>query len=130
MLDLVIRNEDRLPCRYLRWRGNSANLLLADKMATSIRDALEEAFDSAISRYRPKVIRALQKERRISCVSGETTLTRQVTIDPIITDFNVVAIDSVVPRRPPAGKRAHDQENYPKLVELLINSPEYASHLL
>ncbi|KVI06124.1 Actin-fragmin kinase, catalytic domain-containing protein [Cynara cardunculus var. scolymus] len=154
MLDLVIRNEDRLPCRHLRWRGNSANLLLADKMATANRDALEEAFDSAINRYRPRVIRALQKERRSTSVdsrlsaggpdlaskssdtvlgspmSGERTLTRQVTIDPIITDFDVVAIDSVVPRRPPAGKRAHDQENYPKLVELLINSPEYASHLL
>ncbi|KAI3785927.1 hypothetical protein L1987_45053 [Smallanthus sonchifolius] len=156
MLDLVIRNEDRLPCRYLRWRGNTANLLLADKMATANRDALEEAFDSAINRYRPRVIRALQKDRRstsvdsrmstddtnilskssnisdatFSPISGEKTLKRQVTIDPIITDFDIVAIDSGVPRRPPAGKRAHDQENYPKLVELLINSPEYAAHLL
>ncbi|KAI3521089.1 hypothetical protein L1887_10548 [Cichorium endivia] len=157
MLDLVIRNEDRLPCRYLRWRGNSANLLLADKMATANRDALEEAFDSAIKRYRPRVIRALQKERRStsvdsrmstdgceltsskssdfsesigSPVSSERTLKRQLTIDPILGDFDIVAIDSGVPRRPPAGKRAHDQENYPKLVELLINSPEYASHLL
>ncbi|KAM0004525.1 putative phosphoric monoester hydrolase [Helianthus debilis subsp. tardiflorus] len=151
MLDLVIRNEDRLPCRYLRWRGNSANLLLADKMATANRDALEEAFDSAINRYRPRVLRALQKERRstsvdsrmstddsnilsksasLSDISGEKPLKRQVTVDPIITDFDIVAIDSGVPRRPPAGKRTHDQENYPKLVELLINSPEYASNLL
>ncbi|KAJ0680013.1 putative phosphoric monoester hydrolase [Helianthus annuus] len=156
MLDLIIRNEDRLPCRYLRWRGNPANLLLADKMATANRDALEEAFDSAIDRYRPRVIRALQKERRstsVDCrmsaddsnlssksfhrsdntlcpIPNEKALKRQVTIDPIITDFDVVAIDSGVPRRPPAGKRSHDQENYPKLVELLINNPEYASHLL
>ncbi|KAI7736475.1 hypothetical protein M8C21_012080, partial [Ambrosia artemisiifolia] len=156
MLDLVIRNEDRLPCRHLRWRGNPANLLLADKMATANRDALEEAFDSAINRYRPRVLRALQKERRstsvdcrmstddsnlasksfhlsdttLSPISDEKTLKRQVTIDPIISDFDIVAIDSGVPRRPPAGKRVHDQENYPKLVELLINSPEYASHLL
>ncbi|KAF2311539.1 hypothetical protein GH714_024636 [Hevea brasiliensis] len=35
MLDLVIRNEDRLPCRELRWRGNTANLLLADKMISA-----------------------------------------------------------------------------------------------
>ncbi|GKC62252.1 dual specificity protein phosphatase PHS1 [Tanacetum coccineum] len=35
MLDLVIRNKDRLPCCYLQWRGNSTNLLLADKMATA-----------------------------------------------------------------------------------------------
>nr|XP_043617318.1 dual specificity protein phosphatase PHS1 [Erigeron canadensis] len=156
MLDLVIRNEDRLPCRHLHWRGNSANLLLADKMATANRDALEEAFDSAINKYRPRVIRALHKDRRSSSVdsrmstddsniaskssdlsdtpqspfSGDKLLKRQVTIDPIITDFDIVAIDSGVPRRPPAGKLAHDQENYPKLVELLINSPEYASHLL
>ncbi|PWA64767.1 protein kinase-like domain-containing protein [Artemisia annua] len=156
MLDLVIRNEDRLPCRDLQWRGNSANLLLADKMATANRDALEEAFDSAIKRYRPRVMRALQKDRRSTSVDSrmsaddsnlatkssdlsdpiqsplsiEKALKRQVTIDPIITDFDIVAIDSGVPRKPPAGKRAHDQESYPKLVELLINSPEYASNLL
>ncbi|KAK1433968.1 hypothetical protein QVD17_10886 [Tagetes erecta] len=156
MLDLVIRNEDRLPCRYLRWRGNSANLLLADKMATANSNALEEAFDSAINRYGPRVMRALHKDRRSTSVdsrmstddstilskssnlsdmtftpkSGEKTLKRQVTVDPIITDFDIVAIDSGVPRRPPAGKRANDQENYPKLVELLINSPEYAAHIL
>nr|GEX49025.1 dual specificity protein phosphatase PHS1 isoform X2 [Tanacetum cinerariifolium] len=156
MLDLVIRNEDRLPCRYLQWRGNSANLLLADKMATANQDAVEDAFDSAIKRYRPRVMRALQKDRRSTSVNSrmstddsnlatkssdlsdpiesplslEKTLKRQVTIDPIITDFDIVAIDSGVPRKPPAGKRAHDQESYPKLVELLINSPEYASNLL
>ncbi|KAI7752330.1 hypothetical protein M8C21_014817, partial [Ambrosia artemisiifolia] len=156
MLDLVIRNEDRLPCPHLRWRGNYANLLVADKMTTANRDALEEAFDSAINRYRPRVLRALHKDRRSTSVgsrmstddsnlsskssklsdttfspmSGEKPLKRQVTIDPIITDFDIVAIDSGVPRRPPAAKRTHDQENYPKLVELLINSPEYASHVL
>ncbi|KAL0441816.1 UNVERIFIED_CONTAM: Dual specificity protein phosphatase PHS1 [Sesamum radiatum] len=54
MLDLVIRNEDRLPCRQLRWRGNSANLLLAEKVPGANIDALEVAFDSAIKRYRPK----------------------------------------------------------------------------
>ncbi|GKA67904.1 dual specificity protein phosphatase PHS1 isoform X2 [Tanacetum coccineum] len=155
MLDLVIRNEDRLPRRYLQWRGNSTNLLLADKMSTA-NHALEDAFDSAIKRCRPRVIRALQKDRRSTSVNSkmstddsnlatkssdlsnpiesplslEKTLKRQVTIDPIITNFDIVAIDSGVPRKPPAGKRAHDQESYPKLVELLINSPEYASNLL
>ncbi|XP_027125507.1 dual specificity protein phosphatase PHS1 [Coffea eugenioides] len=156
MLDLVIRNEDRLPCRSLRWRGNSANLLLADKIATANMDALEVAFDSAINRYRPKVIRALQKERRATSVDSRLTppssvLVSQssdisdITESPISSNvsikiqtsteitgphFHIVAIDSGVPRRPPAGKRANDQENYPKLVELLINSPEYASNLL
>ncbi|GKA66747.1 dual specificity protein phosphatase PHS1, partial [Tanacetum coccineum] len=65
MLDLVIKNEDHLPCRYLQWHGNSANLLLADKMATANQDTLEDAFDSAIKRCIPRVIRALQKDRGI-----------------------------------------------------------------
>ncbi|GJV39332.1 dual specificity protein phosphatase PHS1 isoform X2 [Tanacetum coccineum] len=64
MLDLVIINDDRLPCYYLQWRGNSTNLLLADKMATA-NHALEDAFDSAIKRCIPRVIHALQKDRGI-----------------------------------------------------------------
>ncbi|GJU71977.1 reverse transcriptase domain-containing protein [Tanacetum coccineum] len=59
MLDLVIINDDRLPCYYLQWRGNSANLLLADKMATA-NHALEDAFDSAIKRCIPRVLNALE----------------------------------------------------------------------
>lgn len=47
-----------------------------------------------------------------------------------ISDFYVVAIDSGVPRRPPAGKRSSDQLQYPKLVELLLNSTEFSSNLL
>ncbi|KAG2678416.1 hypothetical protein I3843_11G001300 [Carya illinoinensis] len=156
MLDLVIRNEDRLPCRRLRWRGNSANLLLADKMASANMDALEEAFDFAIKRYRPRVIRALQKERRATSVDGrlsphslglasqasdlsdimespktsEKSLRSQTSDESVFSDFRILAIDSGVPRRPPAGKRANDQANYPKLVELLFNSSEYSSNLL
>ncbi|KAL9375609.1 hypothetical protein Peur_032488 [Populus x canadensis] len=161
LLDLVIRNEDRLPCRELRWRGNPANLLLAEKMTTSNVNALEDAFDSAINRYRPRVIKALQKERRATSVdcrlnshnqggpgmesqgsdvfditeapkankmlrvrkSGESSFS-----DLLIS--HAVAIDSGVPRRPPAGKRTNDQANYPKLIELLINSSDYSSNLL
>lgn len=156
MLDLVIRNEDRLPCRHLRWRGNFANLLLAEKVASANIDALELAFDSAIKRYRPKVIRALQKERRATSVDSrlsppqpglvsQSSDISDITESPkssnmsvrslslnesVCSDFHIVAIDSGVPRRPPAGKRANDQVNYPKLVELLINSSEYASQLL
>ncbi|KAK4488935.1 hypothetical protein RD792_004725 [Penstemon davidsonii] len=156
MLDLVIRNEDRLPCRHLRWRGNSANLLLAEKLSTANIDALEAAFDSAIKRYRPKVIRALQKERRAASVDSRLSPPHPALVsqgsdvsdiidspkssnmsirslnlnEAVSSDQYIVAIDSGVPRRPPAVKRANDQENYPKLVELLINSSEYASHLL
>ncbi|KAG9131214.1 hypothetical protein Leryth_006072 [Lithospermum erythrorhizon] len=54
----------------------------------------------------------------------------QASVDTKSSDFDIVAIDSLVPRRPPAGKRVNDQENYPKLVELIINNFEYASHVL
>ncbi|XP_059640653.1 dual specificity protein phosphatase PHS1-like isoform X2 [Cornus florida] len=158
MLDLVIRNEDRLPCCQLGWRGNSANLLLSEKMASTNVDALEEAFDSAIKRYRPRVIRALGKERRASSadikmnhshnaglVSQSSDLSdviespkssnislksQEASFESKISDFQILAIDSGVPRRPPARKRSSDQANYPKVVELLINSFEYSSNLL
>lgn len=156
MLDLVIRNEDRLPCRQLRWRGNPANLLLADKMTSMGADAMEAAFDSAVQRYRPRVIRALQKERRATSVDSRMSshksglVTQASDLSDIIEspqssnlsqysdissesttpDIHIVAIDTGVPRRPPAGKRANDQTNYPKLVELLLNSAEYSAYLL
>lgn len=156
MLDLVIRNEDRLPCRQLRWRGNPANLLLAEKMASANMGSLEEAFDSAIDRYRPRVIRSLQKERRATSVDSRLSphnaglvsqgsdladvmespnpslmsLKDQTMVEVTLSDFQILAIDSGVPRRPPAGKRANDQENYPKVVELLLNSSRYSSNLL
>lgn len=148
-MDLVIRNEDRLPCHHLRWRGNSANLLLADKVAKNT-DALELAMDSVIKKYGPRVMQALQKERRstsiesrfgtprsglvpqndLSDIAGSPNAGSQTPTEAKSLDFHVVAIDSGVPRRPPAGKRATDQESYPKLVELLINSSTYASNIL
>ncbi|KAJ6294356.1 hypothetical protein OIU76_022436 [Salix suchowensis] len=161
LLDLVIRNEDRLPCRELRWRGNPANLLLAEKMTQSNVNALEDAFDSAINRYRPRVIKALQKERRATSVDcrlnshnqGGQGMESQVSDvfditeapktnkmlrvqksgESLFSDLlisHAVAIDSGVPRRPPAGKRTNDQANYPKLIELLINCSNYSSNLL
>ncbi|KAF5730993.1 hypothetical protein HS088_TW19G00596 [Tripterygium wilfordii] len=155
VLDLVIRNEDRLPCRELGWRGNPSNLLLADKMASTSISALEDAFDSAIKRYRPRVFKALRKERRATSVdcrlnphspglaspnselsditdspkSVEMSL-RSQTPDESCYGCHIVAIDSGVPRRPPAGKRANDQVIYPRLVELFLNSSEYSSNLL
>ncbi|XP_011042957.1 PREDICTED: dual specificity protein phosphatase PHS1-like isoform X2 [Populus euphratica] len=159
LLDLVIRNEDRLPCRQLRWRGNPANLLLAEKMTSSNVNALEVAFDSAINRYRPKMIKALQKERRATSLNSKFNTHNRVpgfvsqgsdvsdiTESPksnkmprvrksgesLFSDLisHAVAIDSGVPRRPPAEKRTDDQANYPKLIELLLNSSDYTSNLL
>ena len=88
----MIRNEDRLPCRHLGWRGNHANLLFSEK--------------------------TISANFKIASHSEERS------------SFRVVTIDSGVPRRPPAMKRAKDQEQYPKLVELLLNSSEYSSNLL
>ncbi|MED6194489.1 Very-long-chain (3R)-3-hydroxyacyl-CoA dehydratase [Stylosanthes scabra] len=156
MLDLVIRNEDRLPCRQLRWRGNSANLLFAEKLISANTDTLGEAIDSAMNHYGPRVVRALQNDRRSasmdskpssrnptlisqrsdvsdiveSAISARMSLNGQTSAESRLTNFNVVAIDSGVPRRPPTGKRADDQTNYPKLVELLLNSSEFSSNLL
>ena len=156
MLDLVIRNEDRLPCRVLRWRGNPANLLLADKTSSANIGSLDEAFDSAIKRFRPRVIRAIQKERRASSVdsrlsthsqglvsqssdlsditespkSSDMSLVSSTFSESFRSDSHIVAIDSGVPRRPPVAIRSNDQVIYPKLVELLLNSSNYSSNLL
>ncbi|XP_042491461.1 dual specificity protein phosphatase PHS1-like [Macadamia integrifolia] len=158
MLDLVIRNEDRLPCRQLGWRGNHANLLFTDRETFSNLDvdAWEEAFDSATRQYKPRIIRALQKERRAKSAdiklnphnhellsqssdvsdlmdspnSSSMSLASQISAEVKFSDSHIIAIDSGIPRRPPAGKRANDQANYPKLVELLLNSGEYCSSLL
>lgn len=148
MLDLILRNEDRLPCRQLGWRGNNANLLFADKVASPYMDAMEEAYDSAVRRYKPRIIKSLQKERRSISVNGRLSshnteedpnaasevcvgsTMKQAADDIKHSDYHIVAIDSGVPRRPPAGKRAQDQENYPKVVELLLNNFEYSSNLL
>ncbi|CAN0915903.1 Dual specificity protein phosphatase PHS1 [Linum grandiflorum] len=158
MLDLIIRNEDRLPCRDLRWRGNPANLLLADKVTSTNLDEMGDFYDSAIRKLQPRMARALQSDRRSSSVdikvdshtrrmsqgsdlsdviesqkASSQALVRQASEDSVLSDlssFHIVAIDSGVPRRPPAGKRANDHESYPKLVELLLNSPDYASNLL
>ncbi|XP_074343830.1 dual specificity protein phosphatase PHS1-like [Apium graveolens] len=155
LLDLVIRNEDRLPCQLLRWRGNFANLLLADKIASVYVDGMKEPFESIINKYRPTIIRALQKELRSTSVdsrlshkpglvsqnsdlsdimespkSSQALPKSQTSTEVAISDLHIVAIDSGVPRRPPASKRANDRAKYPKLVELLINSSRYASQVL
>lgn len=147
MLDLILRNEDRLRCRQLGWRGNSANLLFSGALA-SYMDAMEDAYDSTTRRYKQRIIRSFQKESRTISMNrrlgshsveleadvardGGHRSKREERKDEINhQDFHVVAIDSGVPRRPPAGKRALDQENYPKVVELLLNNTDYCSNIL
>jgi len=140
ILDLVLRNEDRLRCRPLGWRGNYANLLVANREAYANLDSLDDVYDSAIIRYKPEIIRSPQKQKQRRAVSISGSIGSDVC-DLILEDsyassghefssFNIVAIDSGVPRRPPASKRAKDQESYPKLVELTLNNLDYSSKLL
>lgn len=138
ILDLVLRNEDRLRCRPLGWRGNYANLLVANKEAYANLDSLD-VYDSAVIRYKPQIIRSPQKQKqRTVSVSGSIASDVSDLVledsygpcEPEFSSFNIVAIDSGVPRRPPAGKRAKDQESYPKLVELTLNNFNYSSKLL
>lgn len=101
MLDLVIRNEDRLSCRELRWRGNSANLLLAEKMIYANTNTLEAALDSAMNLYRPKVIRALQKERRSSSVDSRLSSHNPGLIDRlnVMKNFMLLSLSTHLPHR-------------------------------
>ncbi|CAL4963757.1 unnamed protein product [Urochloa decumbens] len=140
VLDLVLRNEDRLRCRPLGWRGNYANLLVANREAYANLDSLDDVYDSAIIRYKPEIIRSPQKQKQRRAVSISGSIGSDVSdlvledsyapSEPEFSSFNIVAIDSGVPRRPPAGKRAKDQESYPKLVELTLNNFDYSSKLL
>ncbi|KAH9306500.1 hypothetical protein KI387_010904 [Taxus chinensis] len=151
LLDLVLRNEDRLPCRQLGWRGNSANLLFTEKLSfINVETSLQGKPESVPRRNRGTAV--FRKERKFNSVNGldKTTFVSQssetsdcigsagdisaivesVEVNKYISDFYVVAIDSGVPRRPPAGKRSSDQLQYPKLVELLLNSTDFSSNLL
>ncbi|KAL1802684.1 hypothetical protein ACET3Z_031331 [Daucus carota] len=84
LLDLVIRNEDKLPCQQLSWRGNFANLLLADKIASVYVDEMNEPFESVINKYRPTIIKALQIELRTTSVDGSLSTHNAVSpVDPL-----------------------------------------------
>ncbi|KAJ7545613.1 hypothetical protein O6H91_08G003800 [Diphasiastrum complanatum] len=165
VLDLVLRNEDRLVCRELGWRGNPRNLLcttekpaehvlwkrLKESKLYSWRKLspkgpkknlinLEKRSQSAIN-FSPPLADELGINRTGSDDETHTTLR---TVSPPTVDFEsqqhqkmkkrdtvfLVAIDSGVPRRPPAGKRTNDTLIYPKFVELLLNDSNRASELL
>jgi len=154
VLDLVVRNEDRLPCRQLGWRGNPANLLFTEKLSfINVDVSLHEKSEFTPRRNRGTAVS--HRERRFYSVDSRSGFDKlglvshnsdttdwygsagdihakveNVALKNDISDFYVVAIDSGVPRRPPAGKRSADQLQYPKLVELLLNSTEFSSNLL
>eukprot|EP00252_Welwitschia_mirabilis_P019250 TRINITY_DN4401_c0_g1_i3.p1 TRINITY_DN4401_c0_g1~~TRINITY_DN4401_c0_g1_i3.p1 ORF type:complete len:773 (+),score=116.13 TRINITY_DN4401_c0_g1_i3:264-2582(+) len=154
VLDLVLRNEDRLPCRQLGWRGNPANLLFTDKLTFVTLENSQQESPEAFPR-RNRSTPGSQRERRFYSVDGRTSpdrvsLVSQMSdnsdllgsiaginsegdyagLNDCLDDFFLVAIDSGVPRRPPAGKRNSDQLQYPNLVELILNSASFSSNLL
>ncbi|WVZ71405.1 hypothetical protein U9M48_019996 [Paspalum notatum var. saurae] len=143
MLDLILRNEDRLPCRQLGWRGNPANLMISDK-SSSPSFSLErlEEFKSPTDGSSQLITKISNREKRSHSVNGifdsllDPTspklgaLINEESTKSTSSPFRVVAIDTGVPRRPPAGRRVKDHERYPKVVELILTSSDYSANIL
>jgi len=143
MLDLILRNEDRLPCRQLGWRGNPANLMISDKSSLRSLDRLDD-FKSSTDSYNQLVTKFLHREKRSHSLNGkfdspgldpmppklEALINEKENAERTNGNFHIVAIDTGVPRRPPAGRRVKDHERYPKVVELILNSSDYSASIL
>ncbi|GJN32034.1 hypothetical protein PR202_gb20505 [Eleusine coracana subsp. coracana] len=143
MLDLILRNEDRLPCRQLGWRGNPANLMISDRLSSPSVDTLEdsEGTTGSPNQQITKIFRREQQShsangrfdsRGLDVMSPKVESLRNERLDAkrINDNFHVVAIDTGVPRRPPTGRRVKDHERYPKVVELIMNNSDYCSNIL
>ena len=122
MLDLILRNEDRLPCRQLGWRGNPANLMVSDRSSSPNVGRLQDC-KSTTENSNQLVTKVLLREKQAFKSERENTESTNDT-------FHIVAIDTGVPRRPPAGRRIKDHERYPKVVELILNSSDYSASIL
>ena len=143
MLDLILRNEDRLPCRQLGWRGNPANLMISDKSSFPSVDRFEDSKSTSES-SNPLISDMFQKEKRFHSANGrldspevdlmsrKADASKRIRENAGITNgtLHIVAIDSGVPRRPPGGRRVKDHERYPKVVELILNNSDYSSNIL
>jgi atypical dual specificity phosphatase len=143
MLDLILRNEDRLPCRQLGWRGNPANLMISDRSSSPNMNRLEDSKSTTASPNQ-QITNFFHREKRSHSVNGRFDSQELDVMSPKVeairnerqnakhTDenFHVVAIDTGVPRRPPTGRRVKDHERYPKVVELIVNSSDYCSNIL
>lgn len=140
MLDLILRNEDRLPCHQLGWRGNPANLMISSSPSL---DRLEDS-KSTPERSNPLITQIFQREKRSHSANGRLDSPEFELMSPRADalksvrenaegtngTFQIVAIDTGVPRRPPAGRRVKDHERYPKVVELILNNSDYSSNIL
>lgn len=143
MLDLILRNEDRLPCRQLGWRGNPANLMISDKSSSPNVDRLQDP-NSMTESSSQLVTKILLREKRSHSMNVrfdsvelnpmsqklEALKNERDNTESANDTFHIVAIDTGVPRRPPAGRRMKDHERYPKVVELILNCSDYSANIL
>ncbi|CAO2192767.1 unnamed protein product [Urochloa humidicola] len=143
MLDLILRNEDRLPCRQLGWRGNPANLMISDRSPSPNVDRLQDS-SSTTESSNQLITKFLLGEKRSHSTNGrfgsmglnpmshkiEALKNERENTESTNGTFSIVAIDTGVPRRPPAGRRIKDHERYPKVVELILNSLDYSANIL
>ncbi|CAK9238096.1 unnamed protein product [Sphagnum jensenii] len=141
VLDLVIRNEDRLVCQELGWRGNPGNLLVSDRCPLGFNKmSPQKMLSKTSSVQRRSELHCHKKSESFHKLASQSTSdlqqlasselgllqsTKSLSIQCVI-----VAIDSGIPRRPPALKAQNDQRDYPKVVELLINDEKIAAELL
>uniref|UniRef100_A0A0E0JHP4 Uncharacterized protein n=1 Tax=Oryza punctata TaxID=4537 RepID=A0A0E0JHP4_ORYPU len=143
MLDLILRNEDRLPCRQLGWRGNPANLMISDRSSAPSVDRLDDSKCTTESSI-PTITQFVQSDKRIRSANATINSPELVSMSPkpnalksvrenaenLDGPVHIVAIDTGVPRRPPAGRRVKDHERYPKVVQLMLNNSDYSSNIL
>uniref|UniRef100_A0A0E0MVD3 Uncharacterized protein n=1 Tax=Oryza rufipogon TaxID=4529 RepID=A0A0E0MVD3_ORYRU len=143
MLDLILRNEDRLPCRQLGWRGNPANLMISDRPSAPSVDRLDDSKCTTESSI-PTITQLVQSDKRTHTANATINSPELVSMSPkpdalksvrgnadsLDGPVHIVAIDTGVPRRPPAGRRVKDHERYPKVVQLMLNNSDYSSNIL
>ena len=122
----------------LGWRGNPDNLLFTE----------ESPLRHKHFGWSPNELTHVSNDKRESIKLGDRKFPSVDSLDgmqwqpsllmgpvkDVQTSENerafLVTIDSGVPRRPPAGKRANDRICYPKVIELILNDTDYAARIL
>lgn len=158
VLDMVLRNEDRLVCHALGWRGNAGNLLVTDVVphgahklgppaalahdSASLRQRRTQSFAALPTTPEPGIPMHRAPSPELSTVGTATPHTLQSLLIPEESAMEqkkeeepeatclLVAIDSGVARRPPKMKMEHDRQVYSKTIELLLHDEETAANLL
>ncbi|KAK8953438.1 Dual specificity protein phosphatase PHS1 [Platanthera guangdongensis] len=79
VLNLILRNEDRLPYHRLRWRGNPEILLFVDKIVSKKSNAFDEIVYPSFEKNNSIVDRSFQKIRKQTPQSDENLYLRALT---------------------------------------------------